>query len=123
MSIKNFKYNIQELSRTEAGLDNEESIQLMDGVYVFIIEGCYSCLKMVEQLNIQDVDYSNWKFVQVLGSIDYFMDVLDIDDTPVLRYYQNGIIRYEAIGILFPPQIRLLKEAMNKSEKEWSGQG
>jgi hypothetical protein len=107
-----FKYGKTELTREEAGIVTEEDVNNLNGVYVFIIEGCYQCFKFIEQLNFQNVDYSEWKFVQVLGNMNFFMDDMGLEDMPTIRYYVKGKIQYENFGVLFPPQIKKLNKAM-----------
>ncbi len=120
MALGNFKYNKHEISREEAGIITDEDINSLNGVYIFIIEGCHNCYKLIEQLNAQNIDYSNWNFVEVLGNIDFFMNDMHLEDMPTTRYYVDGIIRWEMFGVLYTPQVRSLLEAIRKSNKEWN---
>jgi hypothetical protein len=120
MPLGNFKYGKRELSREEAGIITNEDVHSLNGVYVFVIEGCIGCWKLIEQLNAQGVDYSDWTFVEVLGNMNFFMDDMEIDDMPTVRYYVDGTIRWEMYGVLFPPQVKQLQAAIAKPLKDWN---
>ena len=118
--ISIFKYGQKELSREEAGIMTDEDISNLDGVYVFIIEGCGQCINLVKQLNHQGIDYSDWKFVQVLGNMKFFMEDMELEDMPTTQYYVDGIVRWEQFGVLFPPQVRQLEQALAIPRKGWN---
>lgn len=120
MAINTFKYNKRELSREEACIITEDDIGELDGIYVFLIEGCVQCHKLIEQLNYQNIDYSDWNFIQVLGNMTFFMDDMGLEDMPTTRFYVDGVIRWEMFGIMFPSQIKQLQEAIKKPKKEWT---
>ena len=120
MPIDTFKYDKTELSRVEAGIITEDDMSKLNGVYIFVIEGCIQCWKLVEQFNFNNIDYSNWNFVQVLGNMTFFMEDMELEDMPTTRYYVDGEVKWEMFGVMFPPQIKKLQEAIAKLKKYWT---
>lgn len=108
------KYGLKELTKEEAGIEGDNSE--LNGVFVFIIKGCFQCINLINQLNQQNVDYSDWKFVQVLGNLSYFGDDMELEDMPTTRVYSNGIIVWEMFGVLYPTQIKKLLKQIKHSK-------
>ena len=74
------------------------------GIYVFLIKDCWVCNDYIKELEQNFPKSETWNSIDCDEDLTYIVDELKLDDIPMTRLYDKGVMVWEKSGILYSTQ-------------------